>query len=125
MSSSVLYGPFQGPTNRGDYLGTRIRAILTAPATGQYTFAIASDDNGALFLSPTTDPAKETKIAYVGNWTPPLTYNWEPNQTSAPIQLTAGQQVFIEAWSKEAGGGDNLDVAWTGPGISQQLIGRQ
>jgi CSLREA domain-containing protein len=124
-ATSILYGPFQSPTNIGDNFGTRLRAILTVPTTGQYTFYIASDDNGALFLSPSTDPALETKIAFQPNWDPPFTYTYDANQTSAPVSLTAGQQVFIEAWAKEAGGGDNLDVAWSGPGIAQQLIGRQ
>jgi hypothetical protein len=34
----------------------------------------------------------------------------------------AGQMYYIEALHKEGAGGDNLAVAWQGPGISQQVI---
>jgi hypothetical protein len=38
------------------------------------------------------------------------------------VNLVAGQQYYIEAFAKEGGGGDNLAVAWSGPGISRQVI---
>ena len=41
---------------------------------------------------------------------------------SAPVNLVAGQQYYIEAFSKEGTGGDNLSVAWSGPGIARQVI---
>ena len=38
------------------------------------------------------------------------------------MNLVAGQQYYIEAFSKEGGGGDNLSVAWSGPSIARQVI---
>ena len=38
---------------------------------------------------------------------------------SAPVNLVAGQQYYIEAFAKEGTGGDNLSVAWSGPGIAR------
>src|SRR5262245_55317971 len=49
---------FEGPT-AGDFYGTRMRALLTAPATGNYIFWIATDDQGYLYLS--TDEAPTTR----------------------------------------------------------------
>ena len=38
------------------------------------------------------------------------------------IKLEAGKKYYIEAHMKEGGGGDNLSVAWQGPGIAQVVI---
>ena len=43
-------------------------------------------------------------------------------QQSVTINLVAGQKYYIEVLHKEAGGGDNIAVAWQGPGITQQVI---
>ena len=39
--------------------------------------------------------------------------------------LVAGQPYYIEVWHKEGSGGDNLAVAWQGPGITQDIIDGQ
>ena len=105
----------RAPSDRGDNLGTRLQALLTAPATGSYTFWIASDDNGRLLLSNSSDPAGRALIARVDSWTAPDAFDTYATQQSAPVNLVAGQQYYIEAFAKEGGGGDNLSVAWSGP----------
>jgi len=112
----------RAPSDRGDNLGTRLQALLTAPATGSYTFWIASDDNGRLLLSNSSDPAGRALIARVDSWTAADAFDTFPSQMSAPVNLVAGQQYYIEAFSKEGTGGDNLSVAWSGPSISRQVI---
>ena len=52
---------FEGPS-AGDNYGTRMRALLTAPATGNYIFWIATDDNGNLFLSSNESPASKCTL---------------------------------------------------------------
>src|SRR2546422_6589409 len=42
---------FEGPTGWADNYGTRMRALVTAPQTGNYIFWIATDDNGQLYVS--------------------------------------------------------------------------
>src|SRR5262247_2814241 len=42
---------FEAPDSFGDLYGQRIRGWVQAPQTGAYIFAIASDDQGQLFLS--------------------------------------------------------------------------
>ena len=113
---------FAIPTNVLDTYGVRLRAWVTAPATGDYTFWIASDDNGSLLLSTNDDPINASEIARVDSWTPELQFDQFPEQQSAPISLVAGEQYYIEALMKEWGGGDNLAVAWQLPGGSRQVI---
>lgn len=117
-AAATTVGEFRIAPNVADNYGTRIRALLTAPATGAYRFWIAGDDESLVNLSTDADPANRVKIADVPGWSNDREYTKYPNQKSALINLVSGQQYFIEAFMKEAGGGDNLSVAWTGPGIA-------
>ena len=107
---------FEAPNEFAENYGQRMRALLVAPLSGNYTFWIASDDGGALFLSTNEDPAQRVQIAAVGGWTNSREWTKEPNQQSATnIALVAGQRYYIEALQKEGGGGDNLAVRWRLP----------
>ena len=112
----------EGPTNILDNYGTRIRGYLYPPTTGSYTFWIAGDDNCELWLSTDGTPAHITRIANVPDWTNSRQWTKFTSQQSSPVALTAGQKYYIEVLHKENGGGDNIAVAWSGPGISQQVI---
>jgi len=121
-SGSQQLTSLEGPTNFGDGYGTRIRGYIHPPISGAYTFYLASDDGGDLFLSSNTDPANTTRIAFVDSWTNPHEWTKLPSQRSVAINLVAGQKYYIEVVHVEAGGGDNVSVAWQGPGIPQQVI---
>jgi endoglucanase len=112
----------EGPSNAGDNYGSRIRGYVHPPITGAYTFWLASDDGGDLLLSTNDNPANATRIAFVDSWTNSREWTKFPAQRSAAINLVAGQKYYIEVLHKEAGGGDNVAVAWQGPGISQRVI---
>src|SRR2546423_13748667 len=101
---------FEAPQNIAESYGQRMRAQVIAPVTGSYIFWISSDDNGALYLSTTDQPAQKVQIATVNTWTSSREWTKEPNQQSALITLQAGQRYYIEALQKEGGGGDNLAV---------------
>ena len=109
----------EAPKNWNDSYGTRLRSYVTAPATGAYTFWIASDDASELWLSTNDDPANARRIAYVSGWTNWREWTREANQNSAnavgAINLVAGQRYYIEALQKEGGGGDHLSVRWQLP----------
>jgi endoglucanase len=120
----ALLTSFEGPTNWANDYGTRIRGYLYPPADGNYTFWIASDDASQLMLSTDDDPCHAVQIAYVATWTDSRVWNKEANQQSSPKPLLAGHKYYIEALQKEGTGGDNIAVAWQGPGIAtQQVIG--
>ncbi len=116
---------FEGPSDWADSYGTRVRGYLYPPTTGSYTFWIAGDDNCALYLSTNDSAGGKQLIASVPDWTNSRQWTKFSQQTSAAITLTAGQRYYIEALQKEGGGGDNLAVAWQGPGIAQQVIAGQ
>ena len=108
----------EGDSDRADNYGSVLRGYLIPPVSGTYTFFVATDDNGELWLSTTTNPASMTRIAEVAganNWAAPRQWNKFASQTSTSRTLVAGQAYYIEARQKEGGGGDNLAVGWKGP----------
>jgi len=110
---------FEGPTNRANQFGARMRAWLYAPVTGDYKFWIATDDNGELWLSTDDTPANKQLISTCGldgaGWAAPQDWT-DPDVTpSGLIRLVAGEKYYVEALMKEGGGGDNIAVGWTTP----------
>ncbi len=106
---------FEAPTDVLDNYGQRLHGYLVPPVTGNYTFWIASDDGGELWLSTDASPTNQRLIATVASWTSSREWTKEANQQSSPIRLTAGQPYYVAALMKEGGGGDNLAVRWVRP----------
>lgn len=115
-SEEILTEAFEAPTDVMDYYGQRLRALVTAPATGNYIFWIAGDDNCELWLSSDASPANRELIASVPGWTASRVWDKYSEQESKSIRLVGGQAYYIEALMKEHGGGDNLAVRWQLPG---------
>ena len=105
-----------------DNYGSTIRGYLIPPTTGAYTFYIASDDSGQLILGSGSAQVSSPVIAYNDTWTNPYDWDAVSTATSTTYNLTAGQPYYIEMRQKESGGGDHAAVAWSGPGISRQVI---
>jgi signal transduction histidine kinase len=115
---------FKGPTDWDYYYATRVRGLLHPPASGDYTFWIASDDSSELWLSTNADPVNARKIAFVptGGSTRPEVWNKYRSQASTAIPLRAGDTCYIEAIHQQRAGHNNLAVAWQGPGIAQAVL---
>ena len=113
---------FEIPSNRYQNYGTRVRGYIHPPITGEYTFWLSSDDYGELWLAKDTTAANKEIIANVNGYTGSRQWDKYASQESIAITLEAGQSYYIEALMKESGGGDNLAVAWRGPGIEQSVI---
>jgi regulation of enolase protein 1 (concanavalin A-like superfamily) len=112
---------FESPTNVADNYGQKVSGFLLPPNTGDYTFWIATDDGGHLRLSTDADPANAVLIAEETSWSG--VREWHDDESmSPPMPLTAGEAYYIEALQKEGGGGDNLAVAWEGPGVPFDVI---
>jgi len=108
---------FEAPVNFANNYGTRMRGYLHPPATGDYTFYIASDNDSELYLSTDEDPDNVVRICRVKesvgsrDW-----FNTDhPEQQSAPIHLEAGKYYYVEALHKEVDDDDHLSVAWQLP----------
>ncbi|MEL6132527.1 MAG: PKD domain-containing protein, partial [Bacteroidota bacterium] len=114
---------FEAPTNIQDNYGVRMRGYIHPPQTGQYTFWIASDDQGELFVSTDDDPLNMVSVATVPGWTSSRQWNKYGSQ-SGTVSLVADQRYYVEARMKEGGGGDNLAVRWQLPdGTIEEPVG--
>ena len=100
--------------------GSRIYGYIIPPVSGDYTFYIAADDVGEFKLG--ADEASATKICEVTQWTGQYEWTKYSSQTSSVQSLVAGTPYFFEVTHKESTGGDNLAIAWTGPGIGTPSV---
>lgn len=107
-------------SNTADNYIRRLSGYLLVPATGDYTFWLASDDDGQFLLSPDANPANLGRLCTVNGYTDVRAWTSQAGQKSAPVSLRAGQVCYFEARQREYSGGDHLEVAWTGPGIATQ-----
>ena len=108
----------------GTNYGARIRGFICPPATGDYVFWIASNDNSELWISTNDDPLNRRRVAYVASATDFRQWNKFATQRSAPIQLTQGKRYYIEALHKQGAGTDHLSVGWQLPdGTQERPIG--
>lgn len=114
-TSTTQLSSFEIPINAGENYGDRIKGYVVAPVTGSYTFWIAADDSGELWLSSDEDPANKKKIASLLSYTNSRQWDKFGSQKSAGIQLEAGAKYYIEALHKQGGGGGNLAVQWMLP----------
>jgi signal transduction histidine kinase len=125
-ASRTILTDLEAPTNHGLWYASRLRGFLEPPATGEYTFWIASDNSSELWLSPGADPAHARSLARVPGgrliFTQPREWNKYPSQRSEPVRLEAGRRYYLEAVHEQGTGDDNLSVAWQGPGLPQTVI---
>ena len=119
-ANSIL--TFTPPQNAGEYYSRRLRGLITAPAEGDYTFWIASDDDSRLFLSTDASPANKTRIAGVTGATGFQQWEAQPGQKSAVIHLTTGQSCYMEVQHRDGMLYDHVSVAWEGPGFARRPI---
>jgi hypothetical protein len=107
---------FETFRDQGDYTANVFKGWFTPPATGEYRFYQACDDNCALKLGTTPDQSETTETlldihghTYV-RWYYQGGYDGK-ERISAWKTLTAGQRYYIEAEHQEWTGGDFMTVA--------------
>ena len=121
-TSKNLITSLEGPTNVADNYGTRIRGYIVPSTEGWYTLYIAGDDNAELWFSSGTNPADKARVAHVPGWSNSREWGKYPEQRSSQVYLVRGGKFYFEVLHKEASGGDNVAVAWTGPGITTPTV---
>ncbi len=94
---------------------------VTVPETGTYQFHYACDDYGMLYVSQDEEMGNAVEVAYVDGWTNIAEWTKYDSQHSDPMELKAGQVMAVMAFFNEEGGGDNMDIGWTGPGLSSDI----
>jgi hypothetical protein len=122
-SNTVFEDPIPD-TAGNERFSTRFAGILNAPANGNYTFYMSSDDAGSLYLSSDHNPANKVQIATEPVSNAPRQYITGDNQAtrgtppaniSAPQALVAGGRYYLEMIFTEGGGGNNGSAAWQPP----------
>ena len=98
--------------------GERCFGFIHPHRSGEYKFAITSDDTSELWLSPNEDPASSEMIARVYSpkesaWTKEGDYNKYPDQISREITLHAGKKYYIESLSKQGSGDSHVALYWS------------
>ncbi len=108
--------------NNGNNYGTWTRGFIEAPLTGTYTFWIASDDEGQLWLSSDENPSNLVQIAENAGAVNYLGYT-AANQ-SGPISLVASHKYYFEMFHKQGLGATHCEVSWSLPdGSSESVLG--
>jgi hypothetical protein len=92
----LLPRSLESPTDRADSYATYIRGILVPPETGNYRFAITSDDQSQFFLSTDSTPANAVKISEQTSWSGAKVYSSSTCTQSGLIPLVAGKHYYFE-----------------------------
>lgn len=90
-----------------DGFGLRFTGNVLAPKSGKYTFFTNSDDGSRLYIG------KKLVVNNDGLH--------GPVEKSGTIELAAGPHPIVVTYF-DNGGGDGLNVAWSGPGMNKQNI---
>jgi hypothetical protein len=122
-SATTLVDAFQAPLDVADNYSQKISGFFIPSVTGDYAFAVASDDDSDLWLSTDDKPANKRLVAQQTSWGPSREWTgsdtqkssltWSPDGGAtvpwgAGIRLVAGTRYYIEGVHREGGGGDNF-----------------
>lgn len=122
-SEVVELTELRSPANRADYYGSLVRGFIIPPTDGAYRFFVAGDGETQFWLSTNENPGNAQMVGLVPGSTDPSTYTRYTSQASGNIQLEADKRYYFEIRHVERSGADHFNVAWTGPGLSLQVIG--
>ncbi len=118
-----LTGFVMNPSQRDRFV-TRMTGRVVPPLTGEYRFALTSDDAAVLHAWPEDEPEASIRLSHVKAWTPVDTWNAEPGQLSKPVHMKAGVPWILDARHSDGTGSDHLAIGWRLPdGTWQRPIG--
>ncbi|MCU1678702.1 MAG: glycoside hydrolase family 2 sugar binding protein [Frankiales bacterium] len=106
---SDLVPTFQSLTGQGEHTTARWTGQITAPSTGAYTFYAIGDNGFRVFID-----GKAVIDHWVGDW--------DREQTSTPITLTAGESHAFTLELFQDTGGANMFLRWSTAGIAKQIV---
>ncbi|MFF8104002.1 LamG-like jellyroll fold domain-containing protein [Streptomyces sp. NPDC016640] len=109
INFSGLTSTFEELTGRTEHTTARWTGQIEAPETGEYTFYGIGDNGFRLFID-----GKPVIDHWVGDW--------DREQTSAPVKLTAGQTYDFRMEMFQDVGGANMFLRWSTPTLPKQLV---
>ncbi|MEV5610681.1 PA14 domain-containing protein [Streptomyces sp. NPDC052225] len=104
-----LESRLQAATGSADDASVRWTGKVVPEKTGLTTFSIIGDNGFRLWI--------DGKLT-IDHWVD----DWDREQTSQPVELTAGKAVDIKVEYFEHYGGSNLHLRWTEPGEAKEAI---
>ncbi|MGW2830761.1 PA14 domain-containing protein [Streptomyces sp. NPDC001286] len=96
-------------TGRSDDVSVRWTGKIVPEKTGPHTFSITGDNGFRLWIDG---------ALVIDHWVD----DWDREQTSQPVELTAGRAYDIKVEYFEHYGGSNLHVRWTEPGGVKEAV---
>jgi hypothetical protein len=99
--------------NAGSAYMRRIRGFITPAKSGPYTFKIAADDEGYVYLSSDETPAAARAVCYQRLKALPTQWTTYPTQISAPQKLEKGKKYYYEIVHIDHKWRDHCDVVWS------------
>jgi len=109
----------EAPAFQATGYGARLTTRITPPQTGSYTFYLSAGGPAELYLA--TDTAALSKIAEIfpaQAGIPLGTWELYPTQRADALDLTAGEDCFLDLRYVSAIAGQHVQIAWSGPGLS-------
>ncbi|MFF0746852.1 PA14 domain-containing protein [Streptomyces sp. NPDC004111] len=104
-----LESRLRSATGRSDDVSVRWTGKVVPEKTGPTTFSVIGDNGFRLWI--------DGRLA-VDHWVD----DWDKEQTSAPVELTAGTAYDIKVEYFEHYGGSNLHLRWTPPGGAKTAV---
>ncbi|MFF1931964.1 LamG-like jellyroll fold domain-containing protein [Streptomyces sp. NPDC058228] len=104
-----LTGAFESTTGRTENTTARWTGSITAPETGDYTFAASGDNGFRLSIDGNV---------VIDHWLP----DWDNEQTSKPVALTAGEPHQFRLEMFQDTGGANMFLRWSSAGLKKQIV---
>lgn len=104
-----LASTFESLTGRTEHTTARWTGRIEAPATGDYTFYATGDNGFRVWIGD--------KVV-IDHWVP----DWDREQTSQPVTLTAGEPADVRVEMFQDTGGANMFLRWSGAGTEKQIV---
>ncbi|MFF9108945.1 PA14 domain-containing protein [Streptomyces sp. NPDC014805] len=96
-------------TGQSDDVSVRWTGRLVPASSGAHTFSVSADNGFRLWVGGRL---------VIDHWVD----DWDREQTSAPVELTAGQPYDLKVEYFEHFGGSNLHLRWTPPGGVKEAV---
>ncbi|MGV9886828.1 PA14 domain-containing protein [Streptomyces sp. NPDC003395] len=96
-------------TGQSDDVSVRWTGRLVPASSGAHTFSVSADNGFRLWVGGRL---------VIDHWVD----DWDREQTSAPVELTAGQPYDLKVEYFEHFGGSNLHLRWTPPGGAKEAV---